>query len=160
MLLRASLVLCAVASHMLAQKPAFTHNVDTSRYGERLICVVPMQGAGTATDPKRPLFMPNFRDPAQRPDPRNASSIHSMRYVLSDDGRFAIVEIVAKDRRGLLPVINHGRNDVVVFERQRPENTKAVIETRVRQFKSDFDLDAFLRPPTPNVARPVAGGVP
>ena len=107
-------------------------------------------------DPKRPLFMPNFRDPAQRPDPRNPSSIHSMRYVLSDDGRFAIVEMVAKDRRGLLPVINHGRNDVVVFERRRPENTRAVIEARMRQFKRDFDLDAFLVPGL----RPVVPGAP
>ncbi len=133
---------------LAAQRPAFTHNVDPTRYGETVLAVVPMQGAGTATDPRRPLFAPNFNDPRQRPDPKSPNVIRSARFIPSDDGRFAIVEFVAKDRRGLQPILNHGRADVIVFEpRRNRAHDKAAVEPQIRRFKRDFDFDAFLRPP-------------
>ncbi len=112
-----------------------------------------MQGAGTNADPRRPLFVPNLTDPRQRPDAKLGSGIHSFRYLPSDDGKFAIVEFRAKDRRGLLPILNHGRADVLVFEpRRSAAHTKAAVEPQIRRFKRDFDFDGFLRPPGAAVA--------
>ena len=47
-MLSRSLILAVLAATQgrVAQQSAYTHNVDTSRYGERLICVVPMRDRG------------------------------------------------------------------------------------------------------------------
>jgi len=66
---------------------------------ERVLLVVPMVGAGTYSDPRRPLFAPA---PGER---RTPNGIHSFSYEVSDDGKFALVEFVALDRSAPAPLL-------------------------------------------------------
>jgi hypothetical protein len=103
---------------------------------ERVLCVVPMVGRGTADDPRRPDHVP------WPPDPKAVAAgrgILGFTYQVSDDGQVALVELVARDRKALEPVLNDRRPGVKVFERGR---TRAVeIETEFRKHKRDFQLD-------------------
>jgi hypothetical protein len=83
---------------------------------ERIIAVVPLIGAGTYADPRRPLFAPDSKDL------HNPNGIHSYRWEASDDGRHAIVEFVARDRAALLPILNDAR---VVRASRKAASTKA-----------------------------------
>jgi len=58
---------------------------------ERMIVVVPLVGAGTMDDPRRPLGMPVRGLPP---------GVTEMTYVLSDDQKLAIVELTALKRSG------------------------------------------------------------
>ena len=58
---------------------------------------------------------------------------------LSDDGRFALVEFVARDRSAFQAILND--KTVTVFEKGRSK--KADIEKALKLFKKDFDLDQF-----------------
>ncbi|MDX2181575.1 MAG: hypothetical protein SFV18_18415 [Bryobacteraceae bacterium] len=115
---------------------------------ERIICIVPIIGAGTPEDPRRPMFAP--ADPAkerieriraggdsERPD----SGIMAFTFQESDDGRRAIVEFVARSQEAFRPIMNSGRADVRVFRRGRV--ARAELLTELRRVKRDFDLDNF-----------------
>lgn len=128
------------------QTPAIRHNVDPSRFGERVIAAVPVINGA-------PLFAPAPGANAATPD-----AILSVRCTAGDDPRFAICEFMARDKRGLAAILGANRPDVVAFLRHHPGTTKAAVEPAFRRFKKDFDLDLFLRPP--NVPQPprIAGG--
>ncbi len=70
--------------------------LDPGHNYERVLAVVPMTGAGTAADPRRPPHAPAKAD---------ANGIVSFSYQVSDDGRFAIVELVARSRAALAPIL-------------------------------------------------------
>lgn len=63
-------------------------------------------------------------------------------YELSDDGKFALVEIIARERKHLLPMLNSTRADVKVFLRGR--DRKDDIERELKLYKRDFDVHRFL----------------
>ena len=85
-----------IAAVLGATAPALAqYRVDPKSRGERIIAVVPMIGSGTVTDPRRPLF-------ASTPWQPNPSGIDRFSYQPSDDGRYAIVEIVASDKAALV----------------------------------------------------------
>ena len=104
---------------------------------ERLICVVPMIGTGTPADPKRPLYAPV---PGGKP---SREGIIAFSYVLSDDGKSALVEFVARDRAGLAAILRDkgNRSDVKVFE--KGTGNRAAIVAEFRNHKKDFDFDHF-----------------
>jgi hypothetical protein len=111
------------------------HKVDLQHMYERVLCVVPMVGAGTYDDPRRPMFAP------VRPDPNERSGILGFSYQVSDDGNFALVEFVARDRAALSEILSAKRSDVKAFEKgkaRRPD-----IEAEFRKYRKDFDLDKF-----------------
>ncbi|MEZ5403815.1 MAG: hypothetical protein R2729_29315 [Bryobacteraceae bacterium] len=85
-----------------AQPPVRPENI-----GERALVVTPLEGSGTFFDPKRPAFLPQGRTALPE-------GILSIRTVESDDGRFALVEVVARDRATLDAVLAPvaGRTDV------------------------------------------------
>ena len=58
--------------------------VDPRDTYHRLICVVPLTGSGTATDPRRPLYAP-------APNSSAANGIIGFTQVSTDDGKSAIV---------------------------------------------------------------------
>ena len=101
---------------------------------ERVIAVVPMTGAGTYRDPKRPLFAPLARD-------AKTSGVVGYTFLLSDDKQKAVVEFVARDIKALDPILKAGRADVVAFHKGHV--SKAVIETEMKKHRKDFDLDKF-----------------
>ncbi len=108
--------------------------LDAGHNHERVIAVVPMTGAGTAADPRRPLHAPVKADP---------NGIVSFSYQVSDDGRFAIVEFVARNRAALAPVLAGSQPNMRAFEKERTSKTE--LETEFRKYKKDFDLEQFHR---------------
>lgn len=110
---------------------AAQYRVDDRNRHEKVIAVVPMVGAGTYADPKRPLFAPASLD--------GQSGIVGYSFQMSDDGKFAIVEFAARSRRALLPILNSGRTDVKAFVKGR--DRKEDIELEIKKFKKDFDAE-------------------
>lgn len=111
-----------------AQQPVAARNLH-----ERLLCVVPLIGAGTADDPQRPLFAP------ARLDPASPSGIIAYSWQPSDDGKLAIVEFVARDRAAFRGILTAGRADVRAFV--RGQRSRAEVETEVKRVRRDFALD-------------------
>lgn len=133
----AGLVVClfAWASAGLAQP-----RVDPRQMYERVMAIVPMIGAGTPQEPKRPLYAPapHGRDSASR------SGILGFTYVLSDDGRFALVEFVARDHTAFHQILADaaapGANTKAFV---RGVDKREDIEAAFKKLKSNFDFDHF-----------------
>lgn len=123
----------ASAAPLAAQIP------DIIRSGEtRLLAIMPLSGAGTYADPVRPQLPPGARD---------ASTGISFNWIPSDDGRWAIVELSARDRASLLPVLQDRRPGVLTFERGRVSRT--TVEVELRRYRKNFqweDLVGVQRP--------------
>ncbi len=111
--------------------------LDSRRSYERVLCVVPMVGAGTAEDPRRPAYapLPRGRSALAR------DGILAFTYQVSDDGRLALVEFVAADAAAFRGVKEDSRAEVKVFERGKAKRDD--IEREFRKYKKDFDLDRF-----------------
>ena len=124
------LFVCLLSPSLLSAQP----KVDSNNLHERVIAVVPLTGAGTYADPKRPLFTP-------RPG-ENAPDIVSFRYELSDDGKFAIVELTARNTRALQPLLVANSPDVKVF--RKGKDKKDDIERELKKVKKDLDLASFV----------------
>ena len=67
-----------------------TRAVDPQNLYERVVAIVPVVGAGTASNPKRPLLV-------------DLPGIRAFGADFSADGKWALVEIVARDRANLQP---------------------------------------------------------
>ncbi len=97
--------------------------------GERFLVLVPMVGAGTFEDPKRPAFL------------REAGV--AFRYQLSDDGATAIAEVSPRGPLEMVKLEERLKTDsrAKVF---KPHKDKAAdVVTEVKKVKKDFDLDSF-----------------
>jgi hypothetical protein len=102
---------------------------------ERLLCVVPMVGSGTPEDPRRPMYAPN-PGPGERP---SRDGILAFTYEQTGDGRFAIVEFVARDRAAFAEILADKSAEIQVFEKGRAR--KQDIEAAFRLLKPGFTLD-------------------
>lgn len=114
-----------LASTALAQRavdPRYTYN--------RVIGVVPLVGAGTPADPKRPQYAPLVSDP---------NAIAAFYFEPTDDGNSAVVEFVAQNRSAFAALL--ANRALTLFEKGRVP--KAQIETAIRRARKDFDLDKF-----------------
>ncbi len=139
-------LLAAVASLAPAQTA-----LEPSKMHERVIAIVPMVGSGTFNDPLRPMFAPRFNSDAVSSDitlkgrekaiKDFSEQILEYTYTLSDDGKYAIVEFVARDRKTFAPLLNSGRSDIRLFVKGK--HSKAEIDTEVKKVKKDFDASAF-----------------
>lgn len=130
-LLTKASILAVLASGMaVAQR-----KVDAGNMYERMMCVVPVVGKGTMDDPRRPLFasLPARKGPPTR------DGILAFSWVPSDDGKFALVEFVARDRAAFRGVTGANRPDVRVFHKGR--NSRAEIETEFRRYRRSFSMD-------------------
>ena len=95
-----------------------------------------MIGTGKKGDPFRPMFVPATPAAAG-----SHSGILAYQMHVSDDGKFALVELVAATRLDLLPVINANAPGVTVFERGNA--SQAQIETEFQKYKKDFKMSLF-----------------
>ena len=107
------LILLSPAPRAAAQKP-----VHPSQRYERLICVVPLTGNGTIDDPIRPLFVPNDRERAAK-EASGEPGIMGYQMEITDDGKHAIVEFIARDQRPFQEILARKNNqkDVEVYFR-------------------------------------------
>jgi hypothetical protein len=109
--------------------------------GERLLVIVPMVGAGTAQDPRRPLFMPLGARPLVANQNERPPILNS-RFELSDDGKTAILLLTAQRREAFQEVRTSGRADIQIFEVGKDK--KEDIQAAFRRHKRDFDLMKFV----------------
>lgn len=123
---RLLLGLLVLASVVCAQR-----RVDPRNMYHRVICVVPYVGEGTQNDPRRPKYAP-----APGGDQHG---IIGYTQIPSDDGRFAIAEFVARDAAALDEILHDGQVKAFV----KGKNTRAEIETEIRKYRQDFNLDRF-----------------
>ncbi|MCI0351717.1 MAG: hypothetical protein L0Z53_20040 [Acidobacteriales bacterium] len=114
------------------------HRVDARNLHERIWAVVPVIGAGTAEDPKRPAYTPA---PPRRGEAPVASPIIGYSAQFSEDGEFALVEFVARDRSAFREILADRRPGVRVFEKGKAQ--RAEVEAEFRKHKRDFDFDRF-----------------
>lgn len=113
-----------------AQQP-----VDPKNMYERVLAIVPLAGSGTAEDPVRPLYAPSPRTT----NPASRTGIIAYTYVLSDDGNFALVEFVARDRAAFKAILA----DSTVKSWVRGVNQMAEAITAFQQVKKGFDITKF-----------------
>jgi len=113
----------AIPALLLAQaqfrpvSPLLTH--------ERIVAIVPMVGAGTAKDPKRPMFS-------------DLPGLLGFTAELSDDGRFALVEFAAKERSQLNTLVNSGQRLA-----RKDSAAKDAIYEEFKQYKRAFNPQRF-----------------
>jgi hypothetical protein len=91
-----------------------------------------MVGQGTPADPKRPQYAP--WPPTPNP---SWTAIVSYSHQVSDDGRFALVEFVARDRQAFEAIFKD--KSVKVFEKGKDK--KDDIDKELKKFKKDFDIE-------------------
>lgn len=121
---------------LVAQNNFAQHRADMRTTNYRLLCVVPMVGAGTAADPHRPEYAPLPPAPGAKPA---SSGIIAFAYQLSDDGQLALVEFVARNRSAFDSILADKRPNVKAFEVGKAK--RADIEAEFRKHKKNFDLD-------------------
>ena len=117
---------------MLAAVVCAQHRVDPRNTYNRVICVVPLVGSGTALDPKRPKYVP--WPPSQDPN-----GIIAFTFEPTDDGQRAVVEFVARNRAAFQAILND--KTITVFEKGK--SSKGDIESAVQQGRKDFNMDTF-----------------
>jgi hypothetical protein len=140
-----SVPILVVASLCLFANLAFADPLpDKATLYERIICVVPLTGSGTLNDPRRPLFAPGpVPDTATASTPGfvDPAAIVAFQSVLSDDGQFAIVQFVARDRAAFKQILAANRGTVQFFESDKV--LTADLLTALRQYKQNFTLDSL-----------------
>jgi hypothetical protein len=126
------------ATALTRPKPGHIKRVDPTDTYFRIICVVPLVGTGKRLDPVRPDYVP-----VHQPGNAYHTGIISWTQVPSDDGKHAIVEMVAIDRSAFQAILADKRPDVLVF--QHGKNTQAQMEAGIQQYKKGFSLATFPR---------------
>ncbi len=122
--------LCALVGSVQGQP-----RVDSRNSYERILVVLPLIGSGTADDPIRPMFTPAPRSI----DPSSRTGILGYAFVLSDDGKHALTEIVMRDRTGFQPILAAPGLKVFI----KGVHARADIEAEFKKYKKDFDATKF-----------------
>jgi hypothetical protein len=134
-------VVCSmiVAGGALAQQ----QHVDPGNLYARIYAIVPMTGSGTWADPKRPTFAL----PPQQMTPGVRTGIIAFNSVTSDDGNFALIEIVTANRQELAKVttqINAQLSAVSGFQLfDRSTTSTATVQAAFQALKKNFDITKF-----------------
>ena len=126
---RFTIALFASAMALLAQT-----RVDPRYSYHRVIAVVPLVGAGTAQDPIRGKYVPT-ENTAGPP----GTGIIAFAVQPTDDGKHAIVELVAVQRAALVQIL--ADHSIVAFEKGVTPN--ASIVAAIKPFRKDFSLQNF-----------------
>ena len=105
---------------------------------ERFVAIVPMIGAGTPQDPRRPLHTPANEAQLQQHNRRQAKML-AFSYIVSDDGQYALVEFVATDRAAFAELI--ADPTIKKFEKGRAKRED--IEREFRRYRRQFNLSDF-----------------
>jgi hypothetical protein len=116
--------------------PHFTHY--------RVYCVVPLVGTGTAADPVRPDYVPLPPDPSTSGTAasKQATGIIAFYHEVSDDGKWALAEIVSLDRASLQPILSDTRPGV--WAGMKGVVSRAEVQAVFHKYKQQaINLDAF-----------------
>ncbi len=129
----ASLILASSSGYWASWGQGKTH-------GRVVVAIVPLVGAGTAEDPRRPMYAP-------KPKEMGREGALDFQYVLSDDRRWAIAAFsagrVTVEAMEALDAVERSREPGVrAFSRGKDKRED--VETEARKLKKDFDLDELL----------------
>jgi len=119
------------------------HREDPGRMYERIYAIVPMGGAGTWEDPRRPLFAPV----PQQMTPGSRTGIIAFNHVESDDGKFALIEIVAASKAEMSPIKAQmqaqlsAASGFQLFDRSSTSAT--AVQAAFQLLKKNFDITKF-----------------
>jgi hypothetical protein len=120
------------------------HRVDPGNMYARIYAIVPMVGSGTWDDPMRPMFAPV----PQQTTPGTRTGIIAFNQVQSDDGNFALMEIVAANRTQLALItaqINTQLAAVQGFQLfDRSTTPAATVQSAFQALKKNFDINKFV----------------
>jgi hypothetical protein len=126
---------------------AAQHRVDPRNMYERVLAIVPLVGSGTMSDPVRPAYAPLPGASAVTPSITTASGstptaalrpgIVAYSYLLSDDGKFALVEFVAVDRGAFKALLA----DTTITAFLKGRDSAADVLTEFQKYKKGFTLD-------------------
>lgn len=114
-------------------------HVDAGLLHHRVLAVVPIVGKGTFDDPKRPMFAPI---PSQQV-PTDRSGVIAYQHLVSDDGKFALVEFVFASHPALTQVLSAAAAEPNAKAFERGKHTQAEIEGAFKQYKKSFSFDTF-----------------
>lgn len=133
------------------------HRVDPGNMYARIYAIVPMVGSGTWADPRRPMFAPVAQQPvaeqpiaqpaaAQQTTPATRAGIIAFNSIESDDGNFALIEIVAVNRKQLALITAQMSSAAVtglqIFDRST--TSTATVQSAFQLLKQNFDITQFL----------------
>lgn len=127
---------CAVAFLCFAVALPAQRRVDPRYSYYRVIAVVPLVGSGTAEDPIRGKHVPT----AQTAGPPGTGII-AFAVLPTDDGKRAIVELVAVNRAALAQILADHEPGVLVFE--KGVSRTADIESALQPLRKGFSLQNF-----------------
>jgi hypothetical protein len=91
-----------------------------------------LTGSGTATDPRRPLYAP-------APNSSAANGIIGFTQVSTDDGKSAIVEFVARDRKAFVAILA----DTTITRFEKGIDSAVTIQAALQKVKQGFTLVNF-----------------
>jgi hypothetical protein len=143
----AALVLAGIGGTLapLSGQPA----VPPRQMYERLMVVVPLIGKGTIDDPVRPMYAPvpalgslskTLAGAAgAAPIVAARTGIIGYSHVVSDDGKFALVEFVGRDRSAFQTILA----DQTLKPFIKGVHAQADVETEFKKYKKDFDINKF-----------------
>ena len=129
--------LCLLLSIVCCLPGWSQRRVDPRNTYERLYAVVGKTGSGTLKDPYRPMFAPL---PSQL-DVKNGTGIIAYSFQVSDDGKYMLVEFVARTRDAFKAIVSSKEPGVQTFVKS--ETPQATIETQFKLLKKDFDINKF-----------------
>jgi len=109
--------------------------VDPANAYERIYAIVPIVGAGTMDDPKRPLYAPA----AHSMNPTARTGILGYHFVTSDDGKLALVEFVAADRSHFKAILADSTIQTFI----RGSADLPAIQSAFQALKKDFNINNF-----------------
>ena len=140
--LGAALVLTCLSA-LIAPLPG-QPRVHPRQMYERIMVIVPLVGKGTPDDPKRPMYAPSPRATpgltgVAAVNPAARTGIIAFTHVLSDDGKYALCEFVARDRSAFNAIL--ADPSAKSFVKGVHSVTDAV--TEFKKYKKDFDIDKF-----------------
>ena len=124
---RILIVLLAFASAVNAQR-----RVDPRNTYHRVVCVVPLEGSGTAADPTRPKYAP-------WPVSQDPTGIIGFYFEPTDDGKSAVVEFVAQNRAALQIILN----DRTIQAFEKGIASQSTIDAAIQPVRKDFSLETF-----------------
>ena len=132
-----------MAAGLLGQ-PAFSQvipRVDPHFTHYRVYCVSPVAGSGRTGDPVRASGVPTNLNPEPNAAATNGPVVLGLYTELSDDGNWALSEIVFRDHPAARDAVTNRPSNVWAVEKGTV--ARAVIEAEFRKFKKNIDLNRF-----------------
>jgi len=108
---------------------------------QHIIAVVPMVGAGTYSDPKRPMFCPSPAEMSALTEGGKRPWLLSYHLELGDDGETAIVEFTGPDRPSLNVILQSTDPRVTIYEPNKISLDS--LKQALQKVKATFDLERF-----------------